>query len=187
MIGKFIKKLWKDWPEYEMTIKAEDLNKWEDAIKEHDERLEQLKDIDTDLNEANNKIKSLQNAAHASTEANNLVSSSEEEKRVGTGIGNINYKIMQRSKVFRTTEPDGSVAWGDAMNRGNGAYDCHLLDVKIGVSTNGPYGRQYTSSCGDVKIEHHYDPLTNGLIIDYKGLSYNNRIYVVIQYTQETA
>lgn len=187
MIGNFIKKIWKDWPEYEMTIKADDLNKWEDTLKEHDERLEQLKSIDNDLTEANKKIKSLENAAQASTEANNLVSPSEDEKCVGTGIGNRGFKIMQRSKVFNTTEPDGSVVWGDAMNRGNGAYDCHLLDVKIGISTNGPYGRQYTSSYGDVKIEHYYDPLTNGLIINYKGVSNDNRIYVVIQYTQETA
>lgn len=84
MIGKFIKKLWKDWPEYEMTIKAEDINKWEDALKEHDERLEQLKNIENDLEAANKKIKSLENAAHASVYANNSVIIEEEAKEIGT-------------------------------------------------------------------------------------------------------
>ena len=84
MIGKFIKKLWKDWPEYEMTIKAEDLNKWEDALKEHDDRLEQLKNIENDIETANKKIKSLENAAHASEYANNSVIIEEEAKAIGT-------------------------------------------------------------------------------------------------------
>ena len=143
MIGKFIKKLWKDWPEYEMTIKAEDLNKWEDAIKEHDDRLEQLKNIDTDLNEANNKIKSLQNAAHASEYANNFVRIEEEAKAIGTigtevvyQLGYCEWLVNMNAEGYKTIYPF------KALN----AYEYYLVDVAASVSDSSN-GKVASTNC----------------------------------------
>ena len=42
MIGKFIKKLWKNWPNNDHMIMAEALNRYEECFKENDIRLNEL-------------------------------------------------------------------------------------------------------------------------------------------------
>ena len=61
MIGKFVKKIWENWPSEKTKIMAEDLNRYEDTLAEHDARLKQLDGIDTDMDEAKEGIKNLQN------------------------------------------------------------------------------------------------------------------------------
>lgn len=181
MIGKFIKKIWKDWPEYEMTVRADDLNKYEDTLKVHDDRLYALKSIDTDMTSAKNDIQDLKNASKASDDANNLVSITEEEKRVGTVNG---YTVCQVAHIInRPVFGLGRYVISNAIPMSE-AYQRSLLDVKVSL-VNGLTGTQYTlgSNC----LSSEYDPITNQLIIKYNENTEPTRLICIIQYIRETA
>lgn len=183
MIGKFIKKIWKDWPEYEMTVKAEDLNKYEDTLKEHDERLNSLKDIDSDMKNAKKDIEALRNGSQASEYANNLVSIAENEKIVGSiGI----YHICQVGRVINNPVfTNNSIVLTDLIPNDE-VFERKLLEVKIS-SRSGYGGRQY--GAGSSAFDYYYDPTLHALNItfnagDATGIT---RLVVIAQYTRETA
>lgn len=186
MIGKFVKKTWKNWPSEETMIYAEDLNRHEDAIKEHDDRLAQLVNIDKDV-EANKKsIKQLENMSKASDYANANVIATEEEKEVGTFAG---IKVCQ--KGFRINDTNkktaGTVTIQDAIVSDE-SHSRNMLDVSVTLR-DGAYGRQYCGNgYGNAKIESYYDPITHAVIIDYSGMSTSTKTFFVnIRYTKETA
>lgn len=186
MIGKFIKKLWKDWPEYEMTIKAEDLNKWEDALKEHDNRLEELKDIDTDLKAADKRIDSLKNAAQASEYANNLVDISREEKAVGRiqrgeGYATV-YQIMGTYNLIKST---GYLAISDLV-RTTDTTERVPISIELATYSNN-YVSQYFGNYEGVVLEAYYERTTNTIKVHYENLPPGTaELIVTVKYTKGT-
>ena len=187
MIGKFVKKLWKDWPEYEMTIKAEDLNKWEDALKEHDNRLDELKDIDTDLKAADKRIDSLKNAAQASEYANNLVDISKEERAVGRiqrgdGYADV-YQIMG---TYKLSSSSGELTINDLVKS---TETTERIPISIELATyNNSLKPQYFGNYGSAKLEAYYERLTSSIRVSYENLlsGADTELIVTVKYTKGT-
>ena len=187
MIGKLIKKIWENWPSEKTKIMAEDLNRYEDTLAEHDARLKQLDSIDTDMDEAKEGIKNLQNMSRASEYANNSVLIDEEEKPAGLIAG---FPVFKKGyRIYRTNDTDvGTIVINDAIVSDE-YYTRKLLNVDVAIRTSGSSGLQYSGNgYRNVKIEHMYNPLTHMLQIDYEGMgTCNKEIFVTVTYTRETA
>ena len=187
MIGKFVKKIWENWPSEKTKIMAEDLNRYEDTLAEHDARLKELDNIGEDMEKANNAINTLQNMSKASEYANNSVVIDEDEKPAGTIAG---FPVFKKGyRIYRTNESDvGGVLINDAIVSDE-QYTRKLLNVEVAIRTAGNSGPQYSGKgYRNVIIEHFYNPLTHALQIDYEGMGTGPKeIFVTVTYTRETA
>lgn len=185
MIGKYIKRLWKDWPIKETKIRAEDLNKYEDALKEHDDRLAELADIDKKVKDNKDAIQRLQNMSQASEYANNSVMVTGEEKIIGMFFS---YHICQKAYQIadREMKRDGSIVLTDAIFTDD-YHERHLLDVKCSIRSG--MNREYSiPGNGYGVITHFYDPVLHALEIHYKNMSDGPKmINIIVQYLRCTA
>ena len=195
MIGKYVKRLWQDWPSKETKIRAKDLNKYEDTLKEHDDRLEELSGIEEKIKENKNSIQGLQNMSQASTYANNSVIITEEAKQIGTFL-NPGKRLYQKGILVHQTTSDGSgeivltnVIVNDIQS---GSNIRHLIDVKCScISKEGPSNSDYIDYCmpghGNVKISCRYSAWYSTLRITYSGMGTGEKTFnIIVQYTEET-
>jgi len=187
MIGKYIKKIWENWPSEKTKIMAEDLNKYEDTLAEHDARLNELKGIENKVTETESNIKKLQNMSSASEYANNSVILTDEEKVCGSIFGD--HVCKKTYRIYRHSEPaDGTIVIDDAIVN-DSLHQRMLLNIEVAVRTNGHSGRQYSGNgFGDATINHYYDPITHAVIINYTGMGTGPKeIFVTVTYTRQTA
>lgn len=192
MIGKFIKKLWKNWPNTDHMIMAEDLNRYEDYLKEHDDRLLELANIDTRVDAAEEGIKSLQNMSQASANANNLVIAEGEAKLVGTICGRNKYQKAYYIKQNNNGTGNVSLFPFENMNI-TGDQAVYLFDLKVSVSQysvpdyNNIKMATLDLECEGTSLSARFVPsLNHTIIIDYSGFDEGYKVItVVLQYISE--
>ena len=195
MIGKFIKKIWKDWPEYEMLIKAEDLNKYENTLDEHDKRLKELADIDNRMNDSEQKIKEFNKISLASQHAKNYIEPGDTPKCIGLFMAGTTQErfVYQISKMvdLSQVDPDGNGMFAITELI---PYDSAYVRRMIGcdIATWGRHDQQaaYTGNYSPhgIKLESYYDPVTRSLNIQYSGINCDSYYLIItVKYTEETA
>lgn len=190
MMGSYIKKLWKNWPEEETPIMAEDLNRYEESLEEHDQGLAEQAAIleahaeeiaaiqmtnssissrvesNTDnINELNQQIENLN---HAGNMADNSVLVAEEEKIVGS-IGG--YNIYQKGYVrYIQAGNSGGVEYFNPFESSQ-IFNGIITDVKAVVSENGHnlFASDSVSSIENGHVNVSYNNIYN-LIVTYDGL-----------------
>ena len=191
MIGKYIKRLWKNWPNNDHMIMAEDLNRYEDYLKEHDDRLLELANIDTRVDAAEKGIKSLQNMSQASANANALVTADGEEKLVGTICGR---NVYQKAYLIQQSDNgEGAVSIFPFEYPTNGDTAVYLVDVQAAVAQysvpDSNEIKMSTLNCltDATSVTAKYIPsLNNMLMINYSGFdSGYKKITVVVKYITE--
>ena len=194
MIGKFVKKIWKDWPEYEMLIKAEDLNKYENTLDEHDKRLKELADIDNRMNDSEQKIKEFNKISLASQHAKNYIEPGDTPKCIGLFMaGTVEERLVyQVSKMVDLSQVDPDGLGRFAITEFI-PYDSAYVRRMIGcdISAWGKHAGQpaYAGnfSSHGVKLESYYDPVTRALDVQYSGINCDTYYLIItVKYTQET-
>lgn len=162
------------------------MNKYEDTLKEHDDRLAELSGIEGKVQDSQKSIQGLQSMLQASTYANNSVIITEEAKQIGTFFNTYifqkGYKIVQEDG-----ESEGYIILKDAIIAYDGHYKRHLVDVKCFVHVN-EWEEYSMPGYGGIVIEHRYNPASNFLEIHYKGMGNARKkiFYIIVQYMEET-